>query len=204
MKIIKKILMSLAILVVSIVLFICAVVLVDSVKHPDEIPSFFGWKPFIIVENQVDELKEGDIAFVKEIDIGMLKSNDVIAYKDKDNLVTLCKISSINNDQVVVKVNTLEEEIIITTDQIEGKYLHKASHLGTIALEIQQPMIAGILLAIPIIVMLALTLFDNKKEKTILEDNAKKQESMEEEIRRLKKQNAELKKKQKDNKKELK
>ena len=55
------------------------VILINSFTHPDEIPSFFGWKPFIVLSGSMEsEIYAGDLAVVKESD--SVKQGDIITY----------------------------------------------------------------------------------------------------------------------------
>ena len=71
---------SIIILIILIpILFVNGVILVNSFIHPDEIPSFFGWKPFIVLSGSMEtEIDAGDVAVVKETDTASLKKGDII------------------------------------------------------------------------------------------------------------------------------
>ena len=65
----KKILSIICIIILLPVLFVNAVILINSWVHPNEIPSFFGWKPFIVLSGSMEsEIYSGDIVVVKEVD----------------------------------------------------------------------------------------------------------------------------------------
>ena len=45
-----KQIISIIVLIITIpILFVNIVILADSAMHPDEVPSFFGYKPFIVL-----------------------------------------------------------------------------------------------------------------------------------------------------------
>lgn len=49
MKKIVKILEIIIIIVLLVILFVSGVIIVKSYTNPDEVPSFMGWKPFIVL-----------------------------------------------------------------------------------------------------------------------------------------------------------
>ena len=61
------------------ILFINLVILVDSYRNPNEIPSFFSWKPFIVLTGSMNqEIASGDLAVVKDVDPNTLKKEEQI------------------------------------------------------------------------------------------------------------------------------
>lgn len=195
MKILKNVVNVIAVIALLLIIFACIVVLIDSIKNPYKVPSFFGWKPFIVVENEIDEIKNGDIAIVKECDISELKNDDLIAYKDSNNIVTICKIKSVGENEIIVKIDNSENELSISKEQIEGKFQYRIAFLGWIALEIQRPMVTATCVALPLIIVLITIIVDYEKEKELMKLTNEHQENMREEIEKLKKQNEELKQK---------
>ena len=49
MQIFKRIISIVVIIILLPILFVSATILIDSYAHPDKVPSFFGWKPFIVL-----------------------------------------------------------------------------------------------------------------------------------------------------------
>ena len=80
MKKIKIILSTVILILVVPILIFSFVILVNSILKPNEVPSFFGWKPFIVLSGSMEtEINSGDIAVVKEVDVKEIKENDIIA-----------------------------------------------------------------------------------------------------------------------------
>ena len=55
MQKIKKTISIIVILILIPILLISIVILVDSHTHPNEVPSFFGWKPFIVLSGSMEK-----------------------------------------------------------------------------------------------------------------------------------------------------
>ena len=76
---IKKVIYIIAIIIMIPILFISSVILINSYIKPDEVPSFFGWKPFIVLSGSMEtQIYAGDIAVIKTVDKNQIKENDII------------------------------------------------------------------------------------------------------------------------------
>ena len=183
------------------ILLISIVILVDSHTHPNEVPSFFGWKPFIVLSGSMEtQISAGDIVVVKEIDTNELKKGDIIAFKDGNIVIThrIDEVTEIDGKtQYITKGdnNNTQDIGYVSPEQIEGVFKFKVSRLGNFAMFIQTPLGMIVCLSIPIIIIILLQTADSKKEKEELISKLNKQSKMEEEIEKLKKQNEELMKK---------
>ncbi len=201
MQKIKKTISIIVILILIPILLISIVILVDSHTHPNEVPSFFGWKPFIVLSGSMEtQISAGDIVVVKEIDTNELKKGDIIAFKDGNIVIThrIDEVTEIDGKtQYITKGdnNNTQDIGYVSPEQIEGVFKFKVSRLGNLAMFIQTPLGMIVCLSIPIIIIILLQTADSKKEKEELISKLNKQSKMEEEIEKLKKQNEELMKK---------
>lgn len=201
MQKIKKAISIIVILILLPILLISIAILVDSYTHPDEVPSFFGWKPFIVLSGSMEtQISAGDIVVVKEIDTNELKKGDIIAFKDGNIVIThrIDEVTEIDGKtQYITKGdnNNTQDIGYVLPEQVEGVFKFKIARLGNIVMFIQTPLGMIVCLSIPIIIIILLQTADSKKEKEELVAKLNKQSKMEEEIEKLKKQNEELMKK---------
>ena len=201
MQKIKKAISIIVVLILLPILLMSIVILVDSYTHPNEVPSFFGWKPFIVLSGSMEtQISAGDIVVVKEIDTNELKKGDIIAFKDGNIVIThrIDEVTEIDGKtQYITKGdnNNTQDIGYVSPEQIEGVFKFKVSRLGNLAMFIQTPLGIIVCLSIPIIIIILLQTADSKKEKEELISKLNKQSKMEEEIEKLKKQNEELMKK---------
>ena len=201
MQKIKKAISIIVVLILIPILLMSIVILVDSYTHPNEVPSFFGWKPFIVLSGSMEtQISAGDIVVVKEIDTNELKKGDIIAFKDGNIVIThrIDEVTEIDGKtQYITKGdnNNTQDIGYVSPEQIEGVFKFKVSRLGNLAMFIQTPLGMIVCLSIPIIIIILLQTADSKKEKEELVAKLNKQSKMEEEIEKLKKQNEELMKK---------
>lgn len=180
------------------IIFVNGVIIADSVIHPDEVPSFFGWKPFIVLSGSMEtEIMTGDLVVTKEINTSKLKEGDVIAFK-KDGYVTTHRIKSIENvdgeTRYITKGdnNNVEDEGYVTEDMVEGIFKSKITGLGNLAMFVQTPSGMVIALSIPLILLILVQVSDGRNDRKNL---IKKQDDMEKELQRLKQENEDLKNK---------
>lgn len=201
MQKIKKAISIIVVLILIPILLMSIVILVDSYTHPNEVPSFLGWKPFIVLSGSMEtQISAGDIVVVKEIDTNELKKGDIIAFKDGNIVIThrIDEVTEIDGKtQYITKGdnNNTQDIGYVSPEQIEGVFKFKVSRLGNLAMFIQTPLGMIVCLSIPIIIIILLQTTDSKKEKEELIAKLNKQSKMEEEIEKLKKQNEELMKK---------
>ena len=195
MKIVKKIITIIIMVILCSILFISGVILINSYIKPDEIPSFFGWKPFIVLSGSMEtQIMTGDIVVVKEIDAKELKENDIVAFKDTDNIVITHRIIETIKDEngnTEYKTkgdnNNDEDNGYVKPEQIEGIYKFRIGKLGNLALFVQTPVGMIICISIPLLMLLLL----QWKESL---NNNKTKNDIQEEIEKLKQQNEELRK----------
>ncbi len=125
--------------------FFCSVILVNSLIKPDKVPSFFGWKPFIVLTGSMEtQIYAGDVAVVKVVNTDEIKENDIIAFK-KNNIVTTHRVVEITEENGGKKFitkgdnnNTLDDGYVLD-EEIEGKYQFSIPKLGTVLMFIQKP-----------------------------------------------------------------
>lgn len=200
MKKIKKIVGAVVLSILAIILFVNMVILINSFAKPDEVPSFFGWKPFIVLSGSMEtQIYAGDLVVVKETDTKELKKNDIIAFREDDIVITH-RIIDIRNENGETRYitkgdnNNTEDHGYVTEKQVEGLYQFKISRLGNLAMFVQTPIGIIICLSIPLSIFLVLKAIDAKKEREYFSKKINDEKNMQEEIEKLKKQNEELKK----------
>ncbi|MDO5556304.1 MAG: signal peptidase I [Clostridia bacterium] len=172
---IKNIICIILIIAILPILFVNLFIVIDSFIHPDEIPSFVGYKPFVVLSGSMEtEIYTGDLAIVKVIDTNQLKENDIIAYKSGDFVVVHRIIKKVNENGTTKFVtkgdnNNTEDDEMITLDKIEGKYLFKISKLGNFVMFLQTPIGLLISISIPVLIIVIAQISRNRQYKKELE-----------------------------------
>lgn len=198
MQKVKKILSIIVLIILLPVLIVNAVILINSIRNPEEIPSFFGWKPFIVLSGSMEaEICTGDLVIVKEVDPSILKKQDIIAFKE-DEIVITHRIVDIIEENGIKKYitkgdnNNTQDKGYVMDEQVEGLYQFKITGLGNLAVFIQTPIGMVVSLSIPVLLLILVQMSENKKMQN---EKNQKEKNLEKEIEKLKKEKEELMKK---------
>ena len=197
-KKLKVVLSSIVLVILVPILFVSLVILINSYTNPDEVPSFFGWKPFIVLSGSMEtEIYSGDVAVVKEVDLKEINKNDIIAFKEDDIVITHRVVDIINeNGTIKYKTkgdnNNVEDSGYVLAEQVEGKYQFKVRRLGNFAMFAQTPIGMIVCLSIPVGLLLLIQMIDSRGNKKSQKEAQKK---LQRKIELLEKQNEELKNK---------
>lgn len=179
MKKIKIILSGIILAVLVPFLFFCSVILIDSFMNPDEVPSFFGWKPFIVLSGSMEtEIYPGDVVVVKEADIKEIEENEIISFKENDIVITHRVVDIIEeNGTVKFKTkgdnNNTEDSGYVLAEQVEGVYQFKIKGLGNFAMFTQTPVGMLICLSVPSGMLLLTQMLDSHEHKKKSEEGEK-------------------------------
>lgn len=196
----KKVISIIIIIILLPILFVNGVILIDSIVNPNKIPSFFGWKPFIVLSGSMEtEIYAGDLAVVQDVGTNDLRVNDVIAFKSGDVVVTHRIIEIINEDgQIKYKTkgdnNNTEDIGYVLPSQVEGLYKFKLSNIGNLAMFMQTPTGMIACLSIPLLLLILLHMKESKEDRKYINEKINKQKEMQKEIEELKRKNEELEK----------
>ena len=176
----KKAISIIIIVILLPVLFVNSVIIINSIMNPNKIPSFFGWKPFIVLSGSMEsEIFPGDLAIVKDVGTKGLKVNDVIAFRSEDIVVTH-RIVEIKNENGTIKYktkgdnNNSQDVGDVLPEQVEGLYKFKISKMGNLAMFMQTP--TGIIscLSIPLLLLVLLHMKEIKEDRKYLNEKVNK------------------------------
>ncbi len=199
MEKLKKIIIVVMVICLVFVIFVSGVILVDSFVHKEKIPSFFGWKPFIVLSGSMEtEIMTGDLVIVKEIDTKELKENDIIAFKtSNEKVITHRIVEKVITEDGTIRYktkgdkNNIEDPDYVLENQIEGIYKFRIAGLGNLAISMQKPIGMIVIISIPLIFLLIIQIVDSRNENKIMKQKEEKTREMEEELQRLRSQNKE-------------
>ncbi len=195
MKIIEKVIVKILTCILLLVIFVSTIILTDSLIHKDKIPSFFGWKPFIVLSGSIEnEIKTGDMVFVKETNPNDLNENDIMAFKTNNNTAIIHKIAK----KIVTKdgeihfltkdeKNNVDNQNYVLENQIEGIYKFRIAKLGKIAIELQKPVYMVIVISIPLVYLAILQYIELKNKEKLKKQRKERTKQMEEELEILRK-----------------
>ena len=129
--------------------------------YPDKVPNIFGYKFFMMLNEQRDGCTEyGDLIFTKIFDIDEYNVGDIVAFRNGMNTVTVHKIEEINksiaDNTKVFTMQTVENETddtkYVREMHIEGKMVKRFSNLGIVVMVAQDPLVLLLMLIIVAII----------------------------------------------------
>lgn len=199
MKGIKKIITVLGLILFIVIVTVGITIIYKSYSEPNEIPSVFGWKPFIVLSGSMeDTIMPGDLILTKEIDALELKEGDVISFRTNKYTVITHRITNIVDEEGERKYytkgdnNNSADRDPVCNDQIEGIYRYRIPKLGAIALNLQKPFGIVICIAFPLIIVLIAQFADYKRKEREAKEKEKEKRELEEKMEILEQQNKEL------------
>jgi len=148
--------------------------IVKSFLYPEEVPSFMGYKPFIVLTGSMEPVfYSGDLVMVKEVEADSLQVGDVIAFREGTAVIThrIVQVEGEGPDlRFITKGdnNNVNDRRPVTVEQLEGVYLYRISKLGNFAMFMQTPVGMALFIALPLLSfilydILRRTLFERKK-----------------------------------------
>lgn len=157
LKLIVKIISILIYIITVPIIIFNMTLIVKSYIKPNETPSFFGYKNFIIVSKSMENtINKNDVIIIKEVQKDEIHKDDIIAFFQNNEVITH-RIVDIVEDNGVTKYltkgdnNLHEDKDLVTYEQIEGKYQFKISGFGIILKILKNPITLIILIIILIL-----------------------------------------------------
>lgn len=176
------------------ILIVNTTFIIKSIAKPDEVPSFAGYKPFIVLSGSMEPVfHTGDLVIVKVSDPDSLQADDIIAYRRGDTVVTH-RITVIDTSEDIRRFitkgdnNNVADAATVTDEMVEGKYIMSIKGLGDAAMFMQKPEGMIIFVAIPLIIFILYEILQKKLDDR--RDRGKKRE-IENELETLRKKLAE-------------
>lgn len=135
-KIIKRIFKIIYYFFLIIILLCVGSIIYNKMKYPNSPLTFFEYQLYVDVTNSmVPTLHANDIVIVKKCKEEDIHVGDIITFREGNTTVTHRVIQMITmGEQIKYKTkgdnNNLEDDRLITYEEIEGKYHFKIRHLG--------------------------------------------------------------------------
>lgn len=191
--------LTIVLLIVALpILFFNSVIIYKARTEPDQVPSFLGYKPFIVLSGSMQEtIKVGDLVWVKAVPAGEVESlqvGDIIAFRENKMVVTHRIVGKEVDENgqwhftTKGDFNNANDINQVQVADLEGKYVTRWPKVGDVLLFIQQPFgFAAILMVLFVLATVMLVGGDKGLDK-------KKQKALEEEVARLRKEKQALEK----------
>lgn len=128
------------------ILMINIYIMYQANTNKDEVPSVFGYKPFIVLSGSMEtEIHRGDLIITKIIDPATLKTDDVIAFRDAQETITTHRIIDIVEREGVTYFvtkgdnNNSQDQNLVEFEDVEGIYIGRIPSIGSLMNSLANP-----------------------------------------------------------------
>ncbi len=150
-------------------------IIVQSKTNKDEIPSIFGYKPFIVLSGSMEsDIHKGDLIITKKVNPEDLKVDDIIAFRDAAGTVTTHRIIDIveknGKKSFITKGdnNSTQDRNLVALESVEGIYVGRVPGLGSMMDKLAEPTTI-IILALGITMIFVIGFMISSKKQSELE-----------------------------------
>ena len=163
----QKIMLYVGGTLLSLILLFNIYIILQSILKPNEIPSFLGYKPFIVASSSMENtIYKGDLLIVKKESASKVEVDDIIAYKNNKDYIVHRVFSITNEGDFETKGdnNTDKDDYVVSKNSLEGVYKARIPYLGSILLYLSKTeTLVIILLTIGLLGTILLILEEKKK-----------------------------------------
>lgn len=165
----------LCILLISI-LIVNISLIVGSYVNPEKVPSFLGYKPFIVLSGSMEpEILPGDLIITKITDPEEIAVGDIISFREGETTVVSHRVTEVLSEGRLAyhtkgDANINADAQTVLPEDLEGRYLFRIGGLGSVALFLQTPMGLLLFVVIPLCLFILYDVISrnrrNKKEES--------------------------------------
>jgi len=143
-------------LVLVLVLVVNITLIVRSYVNPEEVPSFMGYKPFIVLSGSMEPaIMAGDLIITKTVDPEEIAVGDIISFKTDEYVVVSHRVTEIRTEDGLAfltkgDANTGADLGAVLPEDLEGKYIFRIAGLGSLAMFLQTPLGLLVFVIIPL------------------------------------------------------
>lgn len=148
-------------------------IMFQAKTNVEEVPSVFGYKPFIVLSGSMEtEIKRGDLIITKIVDPTKLDVDDVIAFRDAEETITTHRIIDIverNGETYFITKgdnNSSQDQNLVELNDVEGIYIMRIPGIGSMMKSLSEPTtILVIGLGITIIFVISFSISSKKQRE---------------------------------------
>lgn len=170
-------------------LLINVTLIVKSYIHPDQVPDFMGYKPFIVLSGSMEpEIMTGDMVLVKNTNAENLQKGDVIAYRSGEAVIThrIIEVTTENGEVRYVTqgdANDSPDQTTVMPSAVEGIYRNRIPGMGKAAMFMQTTTGMILFVVCPLVLFI---LWDVIRRKMLDRKEVSRTRELELELERLK------------------
>ena len=132
-------------LFLAVVFIVNMTMIVKSYLHPDKVPDFAGYKPFIVLSGSMEpEIMAGDLIVTKKVVPENIQVGDVISFRVENAIIVSHRGTDIQTEDGLSfltkgDANVGLDGISVLPEKIEGQYIWRGAGLGKFAIFLQTP-----------------------------------------------------------------
>lgn len=155
-------------------------IIVNSYVNPDKVPSFMGYKPFIVLSDSMNPvISAGDLVITRETDTEALQAGDIISYRSGDSVVThrivdITETDGARSFTTKGDANNTADKKPVDESMVEGATMMVIPKLGNMAMFMQTPSGMLICIGIPVLLFVGYDILRRRRY-----DRAKRQRTIE-------------------------
>lgn len=163
-----------------------------SYINPDEVPAFFGIKPFVVLTGSMeDTIGAGDLIITREVDPSTLLVGDIVSYRTGSSVIThrILELTEVSGEPAFITqgdANNAADERPVTYDQVESIFVRNIPKLGNAAMFMQTT--RGMLISIggPVALFILYDVLSRRRSnKRVMEEQAETQAELDDLKRQL-------------------
>ncbi len=157
-------------IVLILVLIVNVTLIVRSYVNPEKVPSFMGYKPFIVLSGSMEpEILPGDLIITRTVDPEEIKVGDIISFRADDSVVVSHRVTDVLTDgglSFLTKgdANTGADAGAVLPEDLEGKYIFRVAAMGNLAMFLQTPLGLLVFVIIPLCLFILFDIISRKAQ----------------------------------------
>lgn len=139
------------------ILIVNLTIIFKSIANPQQVPSFFGYRPLIVLSGSMEpQILPGDIVVTKDVPADTLKEGDIVSYLQGSAIIThrivsIDEAAGVKTFQTKGDNNNTVDDTTLSADMLQGKFLYRIPRLGHVAMFLQTPIGMILFIAVPLV-----------------------------------------------------
>ncbi len=159
------------------ILIVNLTIIFKSIANPQQVPSFFGYRPLIVLSGSMEpQILPGDIVVTRDVPADTLKEGDIVSYLQGSAIIThrivrIDEAAGVKTFQTKGDNNNTVDDSTLSADMLQGKFLYRIPRLGHVAMFLQTPIGMILFIAVPLVLfvlydILRRSVFEKKEAAT--------------------------------------
>ncbi|WML46662.1 signal peptidase I [Neobacillus sp. PS3-34] len=134
----------------------------EAKQNPNEIPTFFGYKPMTVLTNSMlPNISAGDMVFVKQNDYSSIKKGDIISFKVSDDRIVTHRVLRVTKEGFLTKGdnNNVKDNWLVKPDSLVGEVALTIPKAGYISKFVSSKIGFGLFIILPLFLLVLIEVY---------------------------------------------